>query len=162
MLVTREADYAIRCVIEVALHGRISAAQVADLQHISPTFLGKIVHSLAKAGVLATRRGVGGGIALGAPIEELTLLQVIEAVEGPLCLNECLARPPRCGHIETCPAYPILCQAQENLRDILSVSFAEVIGRSPKAALLAMVDLPSWSLDGNHGDGKGLEAGESP
>lgn len=135
MLVTREADYAIRCVMEVARHERISAAQVAELQGISPTFLGKIVQSLARAGILATRRGVGGGVALAMPIGSITLLQVIEAIEGPLCLNECLTEPPRCLHSETCPAFPYLCEAQRSLRSILDVSFAHILERDWDAPL---------------------------
>ena len=127
MLVTREADYAVRCVVEVARTGRTSAAQVARVQGISPTFLGKIVQSLAKAGILATRRGVGGGISLAKPAEEFTLLQVIEAVEGPLCINDCLQSPSRCGHMSSCPAYPYLCEAQARLRETLNVSFAELV-----------------------------------
>ncbi len=162
MLVTREADYAIRCVIEVVRHGRISAAQVAELQGISPTFLGKIVQSLAKAGILATRRGVGGGIALGVPVESLTLLQVIEAVEGPLCLNDCLTNPPQCGHLETCPAYPFLREAQVSLRDILNVSFAEVMRRMPQPAIIDMVDLPAWLPTGNGGARRVARAGDAP
>ena len=128
MLVTREADYAVRCVVEVARTGRTSAAQVARVQGISPTFLGKIVQSLAKAGILATRRGVGGGISLAKPAEEFTLLQVIEAVEGPLCINDCLQSPSQCGHVSSCPAYPYLWEAQARLRETLDVSFAELVG----------------------------------
>jgi len=146
VLVTREADYAIRCVMEVARHERISAAQVAARQEISPTFLGKIVQSLARAGILATRRGVGGGIALAMPIGSITLLQVIEAVEGPLCLNECLTDPPRCLHSRTCPAFPYLCEAQKSLRSILDVSFAHMMDTEedtslPTPALEALVEL---------------------
>jgi len=132
VLVTREADYAIRCVVEVARTGRTSAAQVARVQGISPTFLGKIVQSLAKAGILATRRGVGGGIALAKPVEDLTLLEVIEAVEGPLCINECLQTPTQCGLVQDCPAFPYLCEAQARLRETLDVSFALLVG--PDAA----------------------------
>lgn len=127
MLVTREADYAVRCVVEVARTGHTSAAQVARVQGISPTFLGKIVQSLAKAGILATRRGVGGGISLAKPPGEFTLLQVIEAVEGPLCINDCLQSPAQCGHVADCPAYPYLCEAQTRLRDALDVSFADLV-----------------------------------
>jgi Rrf2 family protein len=127
MLMTREADYAIRCILEVARAGRISAAQVARAQGISPTFLGKIVQSLARAGILATRRGVGGGVALAVPIEHLTVLQVIEAVEGPLVLNECLLDPAQCERLASCPAYPVLCVAQQRLRDALDVTFAQVL-----------------------------------
>ncbi len=162
MLVTREADYAIRCVIEVVRHGRISAAQVAEIQGISPTFLGKIVQSLAKAGILATRRGVGGGIALGVPVGSLTLLQVIEAVEGPICLNQCLTTPPQCGHLETCPAYPYLKQAQVSLRDILNVSFAEVLERLPQPAILDRVEHPAWSPSGNGDARRVARTGDAP
>ena len=103
MLVTKEADYALRCVLEVARHGRVSAARVAEIQGISPAFLGKIVQSLARAGILSTRRGVGGGVSLAVPLESITMLRVIEAVEGPLCINDCVADPPRCTHIEGGP-----------------------------------------------------------
>ena len=131
MLVTREADYAVRCVVEVARVGRTSAAQVARAQGISPTFLGKIVQSLAKAGILATRRGVGGGISLAKDVEDFTLLQVIEAIEGPLRINDCLQSPDRCQFVDSCPAYPYLCEAQARLREALDVTFAELLAEPP-------------------------------
>jgi Rrf2 family protein len=130
MLVTREADYAIRCVLEVARHGRISAAEVARTRSISRTFLGKIVQTLAKAGIVSTRRGVGGGISLAVAPADLTLLQIIEAIEGPLVLNECLVSQPDCPQIAVCPAYPYLCEAQRSLRHIFDVSVAEMLRRA--------------------------------
>ena len=145
MLVTREADYAIRCVLEVAKHDRISAAQVAKLQEISPTFLGKIVQSLARSGIVTTRRGVGGGIALAVPVESITLLRVIEAVEGPLCLNDCLTTPPQCKHTDTCPAFSYLGKAQESLRSILDVSFAKMIEDRAEATVAKRLE----ALSGN-------------
>lgn len=154
MLVTREADYAIRCVLEVARHGRISAARVAALQGISPTFLGKIVRSLARAGILATRRGVGGGIALAVPAGSITVLHVIEALEGPLVLNECLSDPPRCDRIETCPAYPVLVRAQEALRELLSVSFDRLLQASGPATAGGISAIPlvgAWCLHDEEG-----------
>lgn len=126
MLVTREADYAIRCVLEVARHGRVSAAKIAAIQGISPTFLGKIVQSLARGGLLTTRRGVGGGVMLAMPLESITLLRVIEAVEGPLCLNDCVADPPQCPQIDTCPVYPFLERTQGALREMLSIRLSEL------------------------------------
>jgi Rrf2 family transcriptional regulator, iron-sulfur cluster assembly transcription factor len=133
MLVTREADYAIRCVLEVATHGRISAAEVARTRSISRTFLGKIVQTLAKAGIVSTRRGVGGGISLAVAPEDLTLLQIIEAIEGPLVLNECLVSQPDCPQIAVCPAYPYLCEAQRSLRHIFDVTVAEMLRRGAAA-----------------------------
>ncbi|MGE5225331.1 MAG: RrF2 family transcriptional regulator [Planctomycetaceae bacterium] len=147
MLVTREADYAIRCVLEVARQGRVSAARVAELQDISPTFLGKIVQSLARAGILATRRGVGGGVTLAVPLEEITLLRVIEAVEGPLCLNDCVADPPQCPQIGTCPVYPYLDRAQGALRALLTVSLDELAKDGP--APMSGFDVARAQVQGN-------------
>lgn len=154
MLVTREADYAIRCVLEVARHGRVSAAKVAEIQGISPTFLGKIVQSLARAGILSTRRGVGGGVSLAQPLESITVLRVIEAVEGPLCLNDCVADPPQCPQIDTCPVYPFLERAQGALKEMLTVNLSELIrtpgasGSPPELGALGAQDLPAPSGNG--------------
>jgi Rrf2 family protein len=152
MLVTKEADYALRCVLEVAQHGRVSAARVAERQGISPAFLGKIVQSLARAGILSTRRGVGGGVALAVPLESLTMLRVIEAVEGPLCINDCVADPPRCTHVSDCPIYPYLQRAQGALRDIFTVTMAQLA--AGEVGLAGLTELASPPPSGNgHGAG---------
>lgn len=150
MLVTREADYAVRCVMEVARVGRTSAAQVARIQSISPTFLGKIVQSLAKSGILATKRGVGGGIALAKDPEDITLLEVIEAVGGPLVINECLQSPDNCGQVHNCPAFPYLCEAQDRLRESLDVSVARLLARAEGDEVLLT---PGTTSGNGHGPG---------
>ncbi len=130
MLLTREGDYAVRCVLEVARNGHTSAGEVARRQGISPAFLGKIVQSLARGRILATRRGVGGGISLARPPELITLLQIVEAVEGPVFVSGCVSEPPECDLVEDCPAYPFWCRVQEALGDILSVSVQEMLDGS--------------------------------
>jgi Rrf2 family protein len=129
---TREADYAVLCVLEVARFGRMSAAEVARRQEISPAFLGKIVGSLAKAGVLTTRRGVGGGIDLGRPAESLTLLEVVEAVQGPFAINQCLIHTGGCDRQSGCYVYPLWVTAQNDMKKALDVSIAEVIANGDK------------------------------
>jgi Rrf2 family transcriptional regulator, nitric oxide-sensitive transcriptional repressor len=74
---TRQADYALRCVLEVAQHDRISAAQIAARQQLSPSFVGKIVSTLAHAGILETHRGRAGGVQLGRPSETISVLDVV-------------------------------------------------------------------------------------
>lgn len=124
---TREADYAVLCVLEVSRNGRMSAAEVARRQNISAAFLGKIVGSLARAGILTTRRGVGGGIALARTPDALTLLEVVEAVQGPLAINQCLTHPGSCDRVSDCYVAPIWHKAQDDLRAALNVSIADVI-----------------------------------
>lgn len=129
---TREADYAVLCVLEVARFGRMSAAEVARRQQISPAFLGKIVGSLAKAGVLTTRRGVGGGIDLGRPAESLTLLEVVEAVQGPFAINQCLIHSGSCDRQSGCYVYPLWVKAQHDMKAALNVSIAEVMANGDR------------------------------
>ena len=127
MLLTREADYAVMCILEVAREGRISAAEVARRNGISASFLANIVHSLAKAGIALTTRGAGGGVSLARPAESLTVLEVIEAVQGPLSLHACVDRPEDCPRIMGCTVHPLLCLLQRRLREGLDVSFAELL-----------------------------------
>ncbi|GEM_PF-5167265 len=76
---------------------------------------------------MATRRGVGGGLFLGPPIQTLTLLQVIEAVEGPLELTACCCDEPACPNWPGCAAAPVMRRAQERLRRALDVSLLELL-----------------------------------
>jgi Rrf2 family protein len=158
VLVTREGDYAVRCVLEVARSGRISAAEVARRQDISPTFLGKIVQSLARAGILATRRGVGGGIQLARPVESITLLQVIEAVEGSLAVNTCVGSSPMCTQLDTCPAFPVWCRVQEALNQALDVPFSRMLAGETIPEFAGMPD-PHVSGNGRKRVASDIEQG---
>ena len=93
MQITRQADYAVRAVLYLArLNGKERAAtsQVAKEQHIPPSFLAKIISQLSIAGLLHTSRGARGGVTLAREPEAITLLEVIEAIDGPIMLNECV------------------------------------------------------------------------
>jgi Rrf2 family protein len=128
---TRQADYALRCVLEVTRHQRISAAEIARRQQLSPSFVGKIVGTLARAGILETHRGAAGGVQLGRPAAEIAVLDVIEAVEGPIRLNRCVRTPPVCAIVDRCQLSPVFREAQDALTEVLSVTLAELIARDP-------------------------------
>jgi Rrf2 family protein len=129
MELTRQADYALRCVLETARHERISARELAERQHLSPSFVGKIVSALARAGILETRRGAAGGVRLGRPPSSISVLEVIEATQGPLRVNRCVRTPPACSLVEACPVAPVIREAQDALSSALAVSFAELLAR---------------------------------
>ena len=93
MQITRQADYATRAVLCLARNGkgeRMSTSRVAREQKIPPAFLAKIISQLSVAGVLHTSRGAHGGITLAREPEQITLLEVIEAIDGPIQLNMCV------------------------------------------------------------------------
>ena len=118
MQITRQADYAVRAVLYLALLGenqRASTSKIADEQQIPPSFLAKIVSQLSVAGLLQTSRGARGGVSLARSPEEISLLEVVEAIDGPIYLNECVAHSGVCVFGDTCPMRPIWCDAQADL-----------------------------------------------
>lgn len=118
MQITRQADYAVRAVYYLTKLGsdsRAATSQIADEQHIPPSFLAKIISQLSVAGLLHTSRGARGGVSLARDPEEISLLDVVEAIDGPILLNECVAGDGTCTFSEDCPMRPIWCDAQQHL-----------------------------------------------
>lgn len=118
MQITRQADYAVRAVLHLARmepNQRAATSQVAQDQHIPPSFLAKIISQLSIAGLLHTSRGARGGVTLARAPKDITLLEVIEAIDGPIMLNECVAETSTCTFDEECPLRPVWCEAQEEL-----------------------------------------------
>lgn len=118
MQITRQADYAIRAVLYVSSLGssqRAATSQIAKDQHIPPSFLAKIISQLSIAGLLQTSRGARGGVTLAKQPEDISLLEVVEAIDGPIALNECVTDIQACTFGEECPLRPIWCDAQDEL-----------------------------------------------
>src|SRR3954463_12442060 len=85
MRTTAKADYAVRAAVELAAAGElVTAEQVAQAQGIPVNFLENILRDLRRVGVVESRRGQQGGYALARPAEEISIADVIRAVEGPL------------------------------------------------------------------------------
>ena len=88
---THSTGYAIRGLRRlVIVRHSLHIEQIAHAERLSPTFMAKVFQSLARAGVIKTKRGRGGGVELAKPPEEITLLEVIEAMEGPVLNRFCL------------------------------------------------------------------------
>ena len=118
MQITRQADYAIRAVRHLSnlpLNQRAATSLVAREQSIPPSFLAKIISQLSIAGLLHTSRGARGGVSLARLPKEISLLDVVEAIDGPILLNECVAGANLCSFESDCPLKPIWGEAQVEL-----------------------------------------------
>ncbi len=118
MQITRQADYALRAVLylsRLAPDQRAATSVIAKSQDIPPSFLAKIISQLSIAGLLHTARGARGGVSLARPPEEITLLEVVEAVDGPIRLNECVEGEEDCKFGKDCPLRQIWQEAQKDL-----------------------------------------------
>jgi Rrf2 family protein len=131
MQITRQADYATRAVLHLARRGddqRVATGQIAQDEKIPPAFLVKIISQLSIAGILLTSRGRRGGISLARELKDITLLQVIKAVDGPVRLNECVENAGTCSFEDKCPMRLVWCDAQNDLINKLrNTSFSQLI-----------------------------------
>lgn len=138
MQITRQADYAVRAVYYLTKLGpdnRAATSQIADEQHIPPSFLAKIISQLSVAGLLHTSRGARGGVSLARDPGEISLLDVVEAIDGPILLNECVSDAGACTFSSDCPMQPIWCEAQKDLVGRLkNTNFSEIAGTNGKAS----------------------------
>lgn len=131
MRLTRAGEYAVRCVIYLAISGRdvlVSRKEIAEKAHIPAQFLAKIAQELAKAGLIDIRQGVRGGFILIKDPSEITLLDVVETMIGEIYLNDCVCRPGSCQASPTCSVHRVWEAARDQLRNTLnSVTFASLI-----------------------------------
>ncbi|NWF65063.1 MAG: Rrf2 family transcriptional regulator [Chloroflexi bacterium] len=137
MQITRQADYAVRAVLHLArnVESRTATSAIAEEQKIPPSFLAKIISQLSIAGLLHTSRGARGGVTLAREPKEITLLEVIEAIDGPIQLNECVGDTGSCSFDKNCPLRPVWCEAQEDLvKRLKGTNFADMVAKGELAA----------------------------
>ena len=116
--ISRRADYAVRIMIELGLlqeRERISSRQISRKTSVPKAFLHKITADLVKANLVATYAGPAGGLMLRRPLDQVNLLHILEAVEGPVCLNICLLDPDECNRQAVCPAHDFWGDLQLNI-----------------------------------------------
>jgi Rrf2 family protein len=127
--ITRKADYAVRLVMEVAAAHQdetVTTALVARRQEIPHQFLRKVAQTLTTHGVLTGERGGAGGLSLARPAEQISVLDVLRALDTPR-VNDCSVNPDNCKRRSVCAAYPVWSEAQREMERIL--------GRTPISRL---------------------------
>ncbi|HWR06510.1 Rrf2 family transcriptional regulator [Sporomusa sp.] len=136
MQLNQATDYAFRVVLYLAalpLGEVTSGVVIADRQRIPPRFLQKIMRMLAAGGLVKSYRGVEGGFALTKAAEEITLYDVIVAMEGPLGIHRCLVDRKACNRVcdQECPVHQALAGVQDRLAaDLSSVTFAALAAKA--------------------------------
>ncbi|MBQ2667628.1 MAG: Rrf2 family transcriptional regulator [Clostridia bacterium] len=97
MHMTLEADYAVRIVEFLAVQdARTDAKTISEQTSVTPRFTLKILRTLVASGIVVSYKGAKGGYVLAKPAKEITLRQVIEAVEGPYMISRCQGESYNC------------------------------------------------------------------
>jgi Rrf2 family protein len=113
--------------------GTATRRGIARAMDIPEPFLGKVAQRLSRAGLLEISQGPKGGYRLTRDPKGISLLEVIEAVEGNISLNQCLMRPDSCSRSSMCPVHQIWDRARSQLRSILQdADFAQLAGQEIK------------------------------
>lgn len=123
MELTRKGDYAIRGIIYLAGQPPDKISLLSDIAaavDVPQTFLAKIFQQFSKTGIVKSFRGTGGGFLLAGPPESISLLQVVEAVEGPILPNRCTLKQGECERDSFCTVHPVWMQVQQQVRGILA------------------------------------------
>lgn len=132
MQITRQADYALRAMLYLARldpqKERAATSKIAEKMEIPPSFLAKIISQLSIAGLIHTSRGARGGVSLAREPENISLLDVVEAIDGPITLNECTSNPSVCTFGDNCPIHEVWCDVKADLvRRLRASTFDKLI-----------------------------------
>lgn len=122
MRLTRESAYALRGLAELARRpaGEVVAlAEVALAEGLPPTFLAKTFQKLARHGMLRAHRGAGRGYALAHPAAEISVREVLEAIEGVDLFRRCVFLGTHCSDDHPCPLHAHLKPAVTELKAAL-------------------------------------------
>jgi Rrf2 family protein len=138
LTISRETDYAARVILHLTLQGpdsRVTAQQIAGQRLIPRALVRRVVTRLAAAGLISTTRGADGGITLARPAGEITLLEVVEAFEGPLALNICTVEPEACPLMPACTVHDAWVHARQVLRHHLREITFDKLARAKEVGI---------------------------
>lgn len=135
-ILRRNTDYALRLAVSLAAHsgdGALSTRTLAETEDVSYQLACKLMQRLHAAGLVESDMGPRGGFRLSRSPGQIAIIEVIEAIQGPLRLNRCLLGPGVCGRHESCGVRAKIGELQKQMDDYLRrVSLAELVqNRTP-------------------------------
>jgi Rrf2 family protein len=156
--ITTSVEYAIHGLLWLVVNDNkpLSSRDIAELQVISPSFLAKIFPKLEKAGIVAASEGVRGGYRLARPADEISFLEIVDAIEGEKPLFDCQEvrgrcavygdGPPGWAMAGTCAVHAVMLQAEKAMRQALAAqTLGDVASRfDRKTPRQFLSDVQGW------------------
>jgi Rrf2 family protein len=111
------------------------ADDIAKSQDVPPSFLGKILQRLAGAGIVISKRGRNGGFIMACRPSEITLLDVVEVIQGPIAVNDCLAGHKSCARRGRCSLSSMWGEISDGLKGrLMKYDFAAIAANDEPVA----------------------------
>ncbi len=122
MLVTKETDYAVRCVVYLARERNLvaSVTEIAQQMRIPRTFLAKITQRLMRENIVESVRGINGGFRLLKNPEQLSLLEVFTAIQGIAPVSQCAVDKRKCAMSSHCGVHPVWTKIRQEIEHRLA------------------------------------------
>lgn len=136
-ILRRNTDYALRLMVALARQygqGSASTRALAEAEDVSYDLACKLMQRLHAAGLVESCMGPKGGFQLSREPAEISVLEVIEIIQGPLRLNRCMLSDCTCGRQDICPVRESIGELQDRMEQYLGGVTLEELARGPKAA----------------------------
>jgi Rrf2 family cysteine metabolism transcriptional repressor len=136
MRLSRKGDYALRAMVHLSLNYNKDSVQIHEIseqEKIPEKFLEQILLGLKNAGLLKSKRGIGGGYSLNKDPKEITLAQVIRIIDGPLAPLSCVSKWAyvSCPREKNCGLYSVMLDVRNAIAKILEgITLADVCLRT--------------------------------
>lgn len=144
---TNRTDYGIRALIYLANHqgAHVKAADIGAAMDIPTGFLQQVLQELQRARLVRSRSGPAGGYLLARDPADITVLEVVETLEGPLETSECALRGGPCHWEDVCAMHWVWSSARRALRDSLQVATLAQVAADDRALATGSVPAPADS-----------------
>lgn len=138
MKLSTRGRYGVRLMLELALHygeGPILLKEIAERQGISEKYLWQLINPLKMTGLVISQRGTNGGYALGKAPEVITVHEILQILEGSLCLVDCVDNPSLCERAPSCITREIWGEASREMqRPLQKTTLAAMVERQKRRA----------------------------
>jgi Rrf2 family protein len=136
MKLSTRGRYGVRLMLDLALHygnGPIFLKDIAGRQGISEKYLWQLINPLKTTGLINSQRGAHGGYSLGKTPESISLKEILQVLEGSLCLVDCVDNPSLCERAPSCISRDIWGEASRGMQQTLEkTTLAEMVLRQKK------------------------------
>lgn len=144
--ISRQTDYAVRVVLHLACleeGSQVSIAEISEIRGLPVPFVRRLIKPLVTRGILVSARGSAGGIRLAKPAREISLLEVVNAMEKGVALNHCSDDRKGCPMSRQCPVQSVWAGATRALEDHLESVRFDALAAGPQGHAAAHKNLRS-------------------
>lgn len=144
MQITRAGEYAVLAATHLARQGGdrpVMIEEICETESLPRSFLAKILQTLCRANLVRSQRGAHGGFRLARDPAEISVLDLIEAIEGPIAIQRCLDEPVQCERSDLCALCDVFGEAQNRMTEVFANTTVSDLLRSKREVTRRMQTL---------------------